>query len=400
LNASKEENPGLELETRTHRFLFMSSLSPSIVTTTNSWAVRMAESVLHNYPPSAWKWHYEHGLFMKAVLDLGLATAESGYQQLVGKWLDHFISTDGKIHSYDKKDYSLDQINPGRLLFHYYSETKSICYRQAIELLHDQVYRQPRTASGGLWHKKIYPQQMWLDGLYMAEPFRVMYATTFDELAILDDVIHQFVLMEEHARDEQTGLLYHGWDESRKQKWANPETGCSPSFWGRGMGWFAMAAIDVLDYLPESYPRRSNLVDILRRLSAALLHYQDPTTGLWWQVINRERSTGNYLEASVSAMLVYVFCKAVRRGFLEKDYLSAAGRAYRGLLEKKIKVDGQGRLTLEGTCGMAGLGGVPYRNGTFEYYISERTSPNDFKGVGPFILATLEMEKSRTEKTS
>jgi unsaturated rhamnogalacturonyl hydrolase len=393
-----KEKPRRDLVQCNHRFLFMSSLSPAIITATNSWAVRMAESVLQGYPSSAWRWQYEHGLFMKAVLDLGLATGEAGYQHLTGKWMDHFVTTDGKIHTYKIEDFNLDQINPGRLLFHFYKDAKTNCYRQAIELLNEQIYRQPRTTSGGLWHKKIYPQQMWLDGLYMASPFRVMYATAFGEPVIFDDVIHQFVLMEEHARDAQTGLLYHGWDESRKQKWADPQTGCSPSFWARGVGWFAMAIIDVLDYLPESHSGRSKLVDILRRMSAALLHYQDPATGLWWQVLNYQGRTGNYLESSASAMLVYVFCKAVRKGFLEKDYLSAAGRAYRGLLENKIKVDGQGRLTLEGICESAGLGGVPYRDGSFEYYISEKAVPNDFKGVGSFILATLEMEKSNTEK--
>lgn len=376
----------------------MSSISAQILTTTNSWAVRMAESVLANYPPSAWKWHYEHGLFVKAVLDLGLRTGEPAYLQFASRWLDHFISPSGEIRTYNLSDFNLDQINPGRLLFYLYQQTGSSRYRRAIELLNEQLCLQPRNPDGGFWHKNIYPQQMWLDGLYMAEPFRALFASTFAEPSIFDDVTRQFILMEEHARDPQTGLLYHGWDESHQEKWARPESGCSSSVWGRGMGWFVMALVDVLELLPESHPDRLKLIGILRRSASALVHFQDPQTGLWWQVVNHPGRKGNYRESSVTAMLVYVFCKAVQRNHLEREYLSAAGRAYRGLLENMIKVDGSGRLTLEGTCGVAGLGGSPYRDGSYEYYVSEPIIPNDFKGVGPFILATLEMEASGGEK--
>jgi unsaturated rhamnogalacturonyl hydrolase len=238
---------------------------------------------------------------------------------------------------------------------------------------------------------------VWLDGLYMAQPFQAEYALTFNEPAIFDDVINHFILMDEHARDPVTGLFYHAWDESRRQDWANPRTGNSPCFWGRGMGWYAMALVDILDILPESHPGRSSLVKILQRLSASLLQFQDPATGMWYQVIDMADRAGNYRESSVSAMLVYVFARAVRKGLLDFDFLSAAGRAYRGLLENMIKVDSSRYLTLEGTCSAAGLGNSPYRDGSYEYYVSEKTAPNDFKGVGPFILAALEMEASRRE---
>jgi unsaturated rhamnogalacturonyl hydrolase len=241
---------------------------------------------------------------------------------------------------------------------------------------------------------------MWLDGLYMAAPFYAEYAAAFHEPAAFQDVIHQFVLLEQHARDPETGLLYHGWDESRQQRWADPETGCSPNFWGRGMGWYAMALVDVLDLLPSTHPGRSRLVEILQALSRSLLHFQDAATGLWYQVVNFPGRAGNYRESSVSAMLVYTFAKAVHRGYLEADFLSAAGRAYTGLLAHMIKVDGSGRLTLEGICRVAGLGNTPYRDGSYEYYVGEKVVANDFKGVGPFILAALEMEVVRTEKAA
>jgi unsaturated rhamnogalacturonyl hydrolase len=376
----------------------MSSLSPQILSTTSSWAARMTESVLQNYPASAWKWHYEHGLFVRSVLELGLKTGEPATLQFVIRWLDHFITPNGEIRTYRLSDFNLDQINPGRILFYAYQKTLSPRYLKAIELLNEQLCQQPRTSSGGFWHKKIYPNQMWLDGLYMAGPFRAYYASVFGDPVIFNDITHQFLLMEEHVRDPQTGLLYHGWDESRMESWARPENGCSSSVWGRGMGWFVMALIDVLDILPETHPDRLKLVGILRRSASALVHFQDQQTGLWWQVLNYPGRPGNYLESSVTAMLVYVFCKAVRTHHLEAEYLLAARRAYRGLLENKIKVDPSGRLTLEGTCGVAGLGGSPYRDGSYDYYVSEPTISNDFKGVGPFILATLEMESSGGEK--
>jgi unsaturated rhamnogalacturonyl hydrolase len=378
----------------------MSSRSSQIVTTVNSWATRMADSVLPKYPLSDWKWHYEHGLLVKALSEVGSATCDLRYSQFVRNWVDHFVTAAGRIRTYRVPEFNLDQINPGKLLFPLYRQTGDPRYARAIQLLQSQLRQQPRTKSGGFWHKNIYPDQMWLDGLYHAQPFQAEYALTFDEPAIFDDVVHQFVLMDEHARDPQTGLFYHAWDESRRQDWANTHTGSSPSFWGRGMGWYAMALVDVLDILPETHPDRTSLIKILQRLSAVLLLFQDPATGLWYQVVDMMDRADNYRESSVSAMLVYVFAKAVRKGLLDFDYLSVARRAYRGLLENMIKVDSSGFLTLEGTCSVAGLGNTPYRDGSYEYYVSEKTVANDFKGIGPFILAALEMEASRREKMS
>lgn len=360
----------------------------------NSWAIRMADSVLQSYLPSKWEWHYEHGLFVKAILELSLVTGESHYGKFVRDWVDHFVTPEGCIRTYRISEFSLDQINPGKLLFPLYRQIGDERYSRAIELLVDQLRQQPRTESGGFWHKKIYPYQIWLDGLYMATPFYAEYALTFGKLAIFDDVTRQFILIEQRTRDPKTGLLYHAWDESLQQKWADPETGCSPHFWGRAMGWYAMALVDVLDLLPGTYTNRPVLVEILQRLSHALVRFQDLATGLWYQIVDLPDHSGNYLESSISAMLVYAFTKAVRRGYLPPDYLSVARRAYRGLLENMIKMDARGRLTLDGTCIVAGLGGTPYRDGSFEYYTSEKTNANDFKGVGPFILAALEIEST------
>lgn len=360
----------------------------------NSWALRMADSMLLEYTQAHWKWHYEHGLFLRAIQALDYGGVNSPYTRFVRKWIDHFITPEGGIFTYCLDDFNLDQINPGKLLFPIYQQTQASRYAQAIELLRRQLRNQPRTISGGFWHKKIYPYQIWLDGIYMAGPFCVEYAQTFNEPGLLDDIIHQIITIEQNVRDPHTGLLYHAWDEKREQKWADPETGRSPIFWGRAIGWYAMALVDVLDLLPAIHPNRPTLVEILQRLASALLRFQDPASGLWYQVVDQANRHGNYRETSVSAMLVYVFGRAVYQGYLPSDYLTIARRAYRGLLENMVKVDAHGRLTLYGTCGVAGLGGMPYRDGSYEYYVAEKIVANDLKGVGPFILAALEMERT------
>jgi unsaturated rhamnogalacturonyl hydrolase len=285
-------------------------------------------------------------------------------------------------------------VNSGKLLFGIYERTGDQRYRKAIETLREQMRRHPRNSVHGFWHKLIYPHQMWLDGIYMAGPFLSEYAMHFDEPETFDDVAYQITLIDEHTRDPETGLLYHAWDESRSQRWCDPETGLSKYFWGRAIGWYVMAIVDVLDHLPREHAKRPDLIDILDRTAAALLQVQDEATGLWYQILDLPEREGNYLEASASIMFVYAFAKGVRGGYLAQDYLLAARRGYHGVLQNLIKVDAQGFLTLEKVCGGAGLGGDPYRDGSFEYYISEKIIPNDPKGVGPFILAALEMERS------
>jgi len=357
----------------------------------------MADSALADYTRIHWKWHYEHGLFLKAVLKVGEASGNQRYSQVVHAWLDHFITPKGRIRTYRLSEFNLDQINAGNLLLSISEHGGGGRYARAIELLRRQLCLQPRTKSGLFWHKNIYPHQVWLDGLYMAQPFQAGFARMSEATAIFDDATRQLILIEQYTRDPETGLLYHGWDESRQQRWANPQSGCSPTFWGRGMGWYAMALVDVLEILPASHSDRAALTEILARLALALSRFQDTATGLWYQVVNLPDRAGNYLESSVSAMLAYAFAKAVRLGYLTEEYLPVARRAYRGLLENKIKVDAQGAITLEDTCGAAGLGGDPYRDGSFEYYISEEVMANDFKGVGPFILASLELDTTGAE---
>jgi unsaturated rhamnogalacturonyl hydrolase len=360
----------------------------------NTWSVRMVESTLKRYTLNEARWHYEHGLQVMAIQKVAEATGEARYLRFVSDWIDHFVNADGTIRSYRADEYNIDQINAGKLLFGALERTGDARYRKALDLLREQMRTQPRNNRNGFWHKEIYPYQMWLDGIYMAGPFLAEYAFRFEEPATLDDVIYQIMLIEEHTRDEKTGLLYHAWDESKQQRWSDPITGRSQYFWGRAVGWYVMAIVDVLDFLPREHAHRQDLIAILDQTAAALIKVQDKTTGLWYQILDLPERTGNYLEASASAMFVYSFAKAVREGYLVQDYLLSARRAYHGLLQNLIKIDSQGLLTLEKVCGGAGLGGEPYRDGSFEYYVTEKIIPNDPKGVGPFILAALEIEQA------
>ena len=338
------------------------------------------------------KWTYDHGLVLKGIERVWINTGDKQYFDFIQRSIDHFVANDGSIRTYSLDEYNIDNILPGRNLLFLYKATRQEKYQKAATLLREQLKTHPRTSEGGFWHKKIYPSQMWLDGLYMGEPFYAEYAATFNEPAAFDDIAKQFVLMERHSRDDKTGLLYHGWDESKQQRWANPQTGRSPNFWGRAMGWYAMALVDTLDYFPEKHKQRAELVAILNRLAQAVAKYQEPRSGLWYQVLDKGAAKGNYLEASAACMFVYALAKGVRDGHLPDSYMQVAKSGYRGILREFVKTDASGRLNLEGTVNVGGLGGNPYRDGSYEYYLSEKVVTNDPKGIGALLLAATEME--------
>ncbi|HEV8428846.1 MAG TPA: glycoside hydrolase family 88 protein [Pyrinomonadaceae bacterium] len=339
------------------------------------------------------KWTYEHGLVLKGIERVWINTKKKEYLDFIQQNIDYFVADDGAIRTYSLDNYNIDNILPGRNLLFLYKTTGNEKYRRAAALLREQLKTHPRTSEGGFWHKKIYPSQMWLDGLFMGEPFYTEYAATFHEDASFDDIAKQFILMERHSRDDKTGLLYHGWDESRKQRWSDPTTGRSPNFWARAMGWYAMALVETLDYFPRKHPQRAELVAILNRLAQAVVKYQDPRSGLWYQVMDQGRKERNYLESSAACMFVYALAKGVRNGYLPASYLKTANDGYRGILKEFVKTDTAGRFSLEGTVAVAGLGGNPYRDGSYDYYVSEKVVTNDPKGIGAFLLAATEMEK-------
>jgi unsaturated rhamnogalacturonyl hydrolase len=358
----------------------------------NSWSVRMTDSVMQRQPILGKKWAYEWGVVLKGIEQVWLRTGEKRYFNYIKRNIDEYVEADGSIRTYRIKEYNLDQINTGKLLFGLWRETGDPRYQKAIHSLRDQLRTHPRTSENGFWHKNIYPHQMWLDGIYMQGPFYAEFANTFDEPAGFDDVAHQITLIEKHTRDPQTGLLYHGWDESKSQRWADPETGCSPHFWGRAIGWYLMAIPDVLDHLPEDHAQREQIITIFQDTLDAIARVQDSATGLWYQVLDQGDRAGNYLEASASCMFVYGIARGIRKGYVDRSYLDMALKGYQGILDNLITTDEQGLTNLNQICSVAGLGGTPYRDGSFEYYVSEPVVSNDHKGVGAFILASTEIE--------
>ncbi|HUF09930.1 MAG TPA: glycoside hydrolase family 88 protein [Rhodothermales bacterium] len=357
-----------------------------------AWSVRMAESVMTRTPLLSEKWHYEVGVMLKAFEKLWQRTGDVRYFEFIRSNMDSFVMADGSIRTYSMDEYNLDQINAGKLLFPLYDQTGEERYRQAIEVLRDQLRSHPRTSEGGFWHKKIYPYQLWLDGVYMAGPFLTQYGAAFGDPEALDEVVHEILLVARYTRDPATGLMYHGWDEKREQIWADSVSGLSPHFWGRAMGWYAMALVDVLDFLPETHESRNDLIANLRQLAAAVSNVQDPVTGVWYQILDMPANEGNYLEASASSMFVYSLAKAVRKGYIDRAYDKVARRGYRGILKEFVSVE-EDLVSLNRICSVAGLGGAQQRDGSFSYYMSEPISSNDPKGVGPFIMASLEIER-------
>lgn len=361
--------------------------------------VKFADSEMKRFP-EAWQldhgkrlyFGYSQGVGCHAMLDVWKQTGDRKYLDYVINWADTVINDKGEIHLYKVETYNLDYIRPGTILFDVYKETGNEKYKLAMDLLVAQLKNHPRTLDGAFWHKLIYQHQIWLDGLYMASPFLAQYAATFDRPDLIDDVVNQFLICAEMTYDFDTGLYYHAWDESKKQRWANPITGHSPNFWGRSIGWWYMALVDVLDYIPVDHPQRGELISIIQGLAETLPKYQDET-GLWYQVLDQGDREGNYLEASVSSMFMYAYAKAVNKGYIDAKYRAVAEKAYDGLMNRLMVENADGTLTLTKCCAVGGLGGNPYRDGSFEYYINERIRDNDTKATGPFIMGCLQLGK-------
>jgi unsaturated rhamnogalacturonyl hydrolase len=377
-------------------FVVLLLSSPGQAQTLQPWSVRFARSVIAHNPEVAPRWDYTAGVVLLAINRVATKRNDAAMLDYVKRNIDRFVQPDGTIVGYKTDDFNLDQIAEGRLLFPLFATTKDARYRIAAQHLRDQLSKQPRTPEGGFWHKGVYPQQMWLDGLYMAEPFYAEFARTFSDPSAFDDVAKQFLLVERHTHDPRTGLMYHGWDAARAQKWADPKTGLSKSFWGRAMGWYMLGAVDALDYIPRNHRDRTALIKTIKQAAEAAAKVQDPQSGLWWQVLDQPHRKGNYLEASASSMFVYALAKAARLGYIDDKYRAVATRGFDGLLKNLVKTNSDGTVSLTNICQVAGLGGAlrkdgSYRDGTFEYYVSEPVVADDYKGVGPFIMAADEL---------
>ncbi|TKJ89876.1 glycosyl hydrolase family 88 [Paenibacillus sp. CFBP13512] len=362
------------------------------VDTIQNWAAQMSDSVIKRNPELKHKWEYDNGVIFKGMELVYALTQDRKYLDYIRTNMDFFIEESGGIRSYRVDEYNIDHVNNGKLLFPLYRETGEERYRQAADLLRQQLMKHPRTSEGAFWHKQIYPYQIWLDGLYMGAPFYAEYIREFADIKDYSDVTQQFKLCYQHTRDAQTGLLYHAWDEKKEQPWCDPTTGLSKNFWGRSMGWFVMALVDVLDILPEDQEDRATIIQMLSETMEALMKVQDQASGVFYQVLNLPDAKGNYLEASASCMILYAVAKGLRKGYLPERYQVKAEQIRKGIIEEFITITEEGLINLNKTCQVAGLGGKDKRDGTYAYYISEPIICNDPKGIGAFILAMAEAE--------
>lgn len=337
------------------------------------------------------KWNYIDGCMITAILSLYEITGEQKYFDFAKEFIDFFVQEDGTIKTYDVKEYNLDNINTASNLFFLYDKTGEEKYKLALDHVRTQLDTMPRTKEGSFWHKDIYPNQVWLDGLYMAEPFYMRYETRFSKMEKCNDVIHQFKNVKKYMKDPKTGLYFHGYDESREMYWADPVTGCSPNFWLRSLGWFSLALVETAQATDESlYYEKRFLIGILEDLVDALIPYQSEE-GMFYQVPDKPEAEGNYLETSGTALIAYAILKGVRLGFLAPRYAAIGEKAFDGIVKKYLSKNEDGTLKLSGICLVAGLGGKQHRDGSLAYYFSEPVVENEAKGVAPFLLAYTEM---------
>ncbi|MFC6648709.1 glycoside hydrolase family 105 protein [Paenibacillus rhizoplanae] len=361
----------------------------SLPQTPIEWAQKACDSLMDTYEagelPPAHRWHYHQGVFLCGMELLWKTLREDRYIDYIKQYVDDLVDEQG---NFDFARDELDAVQAGLLLFTLYERTGKRKYREAAVKLRHLLLTLNRTSEGGYWHKDKYPNQMWLDGLYMAGVFSLKYANTYRDDALRAEVLHQERLMRKYMKDEATGLLYHAWDESRRMPWANPATGCSPEFWSRSLGWYGLAVSQFMDELPETDPGRAELAAELSGLVQALIRYQDPQSGLWYQVVDKGYEPDNWLETSGSCLFVYTIARAVKLGILPAEVADeaaeAARKGYEGLIQV-LQWDEQGRLLLPDIC--IGTSAGDYRN-----YVTRPKVSNDLHGVGALVMACVEMQ--------
>ncbi|MDR4968807.1 MAG: glycoside hydrolase family 88 protein [Acholeplasmataceae bacterium] len=344
-------------------------------------------------------WNYIDGCMMTSLLELYQETQEQKYLDFVINFVDYYVFDDGTIRGYDIENYNVDDICESRVLFDLFRYTKQEKYAKAIEFTYTHIKNQPRTKDGNFWHKKIYPNQVWLDGLFMAQPFYARYETELNQKENYIDIINQFKNVSQLMFNREKELYYHGYDSTKKIFWANPETGLSKNFWLRAMGWFFVAIVDVIDYMDDEDSKTNFFSPLLRDSINGILKYQDETSKMFYQVVDQQDRKGNYLETSGSALMSYAILKGVRLGLLENSYKQIGIDIFNGICEKYL-TEKDGDLNLGGIVLVSGLGPENNlrRDGSFDYYISEPIVENDAKGVGPLIMAYTELKRI-TKKT-
>ncbi|WP_339147501.1 MULTISPECIES: glycoside hydrolase family 88 protein [unclassified Sutcliffiella] len=351
------------------------------------YAAKISETLMNSYTapelPPANRWHYHQGVFLCGMLRIWEHTGEEQYYEYVKSYVDHLIDEYGNF--YFARD-ELDAIQAGLLLFSIYQRTGEKKYEMAAKKLRDLYPTLNLTSEGGFWHKDKYPYQMWLDGLYMGGPYALTYARTFGEPELIDMVLHQEQLMRKYTKDDKTGLYYHGWDEKGAQPWVNKENYCAPEFWGRALGWYGLAVIDMIDLLPDGHAKRDEWIHVVQDYVKAVSSYQDKNSGLWYQIVDKGHLEDNWLETSCSSLFVYTIAKAVTKGYVGKEYAEIAKKGFEGMIVHKVEVTESEEVVLKDIC-------IGTSIGTYDYYVNRECSQNDLHGAGSFIFACLEMEK-------
>ncbi|MEW9121912.1 MAG: glycoside hydrolase family 88 protein [Thermotaleaceae bacterium] len=350
---------------------------------------------LKNYKRCKESWNYEDGCIFKGSLDLYQATGDKKYFQFVEEHIDEAVTEEGSILKYAVEEFNIDHINCGKVLFTLYDATGNRKYLKGIQELYGQLEMHPRTKEGNYWHKKIYPNQVWLDGLYMAMPFYARYEREFKGTNAYEDIYNQLIVVRNRMFDAEKSLYYHGYDESKVERWSDPTTGLSPNFWSRSVGWLLMAFADLLEILDRESGQWAAIRDMFEEAVVGVLKYQDQESGMWYQVMDRPDGEGNYLETSGTLMMAYGILKGVRLGQLLTKYKAFGEKAFEGTVAKYLDLE---KNELGGICGVAGLGNTPYRDGSYGYYISEPILPNDHKGVGALFMAYGEVLKAENNK--
>ncbi|RPJ08916.1 MAG: glycosyl hydrolase family 88 [Spirochaetaceae bacterium] len=353
---------------------------------------QMAESYYKNgtWPPD--KWDYSIGVVLLGYLRLDEALGTDIWTGRVLEYCKKLVNPNGIIHTYIPYIYNIDHVNTGKIFYRLLETNRDSRWEKALRAIRGQLETHPRTRDNIFWHKMIYPHQVWLDGLYMGLPFLAEWGKTFGEKEVFDDITAQIENATSHLYDKKTGLYYHGWDQSGGMKWSQPQNNCSPNFWGRSMGWLVMALVDVLCLMPPGHEGITRIRKILESAIMALVKVADGESGVWYQVLDQGKREGNYLESSASCMIAYSIARAVSKGHLPDKYLPAAKKAWEGIKKQFVCSDARG-MRLANSCKVAGLGGYPYRDGSYEYYLGEPIVDDDDKGIGAFILAGTELEE-------
>ncbi len=340
-------------------------------------------------------WNYIDGCMIKAIMEMYSITGEKRFLEFADNFVDAKVSDDGSIVGYDPAELNIDNVNAGKTLFELYDITGKEKYRKAMDLIYSQIENMPRTAEGNFWHKKIYPNQVWLDGMYMGQPFYAEYDTRFLNMKHYDDIHRQFSNVIRIMRNPLNGLYYHAYDSSREAFWCDKVTGLSQNIWLRAIGWYSMALLDTYEIVAkEAVELKSTLLDAFKNLMDSMIAYQHEN-GMWYQVVNFGGMDRNYLETSGSSIMAYALLKGVRLGLLTEKYRKFGEKAFDGITRERLNIDENGELHMDGICLVAGLGGNTRRPGTYDYYMSEPVVKDDAKGVGPYLLAYTEIRRIR-----